>query len=72
MQKHSESSTESYEYIRHETINVKFMPWLMCRKCGLVYLNNRFTNWCITVGCDNIYHPHYKKMLKRLTKRTKI
>lgn len=56
-----------YTYQKHEATPVKFMPWLMCRKCGLVYLNNRFTKWCRTVGCDNEYHPDYEKMRKKLT-----
>jgi hypothetical protein len=58
---------EEYAYQSHDAISVKFMPWLMCRKCGLVYLNNRFTQWAIQTGCDNEYHPQYEKMRKRFT-----
>lgn len=56
-----------YEYEKHSPTTVKFMPWLMCRYCGLVYLNNRITKWCIKMGCNNEYHPGYKSALKNLS-----
>jgi len=45
----------------------KKLPWLYCPKCGLLYLKNPITRWCIKMGCDSEYHPQYKIMLKRLT-----
>ena len=49
----------------------KTIPWLYCPKCGLLYLRNSITQWCIKMGCDHEYHPQYKKMLKKFTKRKK-
>lgn len=42
-------------------------PWVpnksyktRCAKCGLVSLNNDFTRWAISKGCNNEDHPGYK------------
>ena len=41
-------------------------PWIAgvyktyCQSCGLVRLNNEFTNWCIRMGCNNREHPQYE------------
>ncbi len=45
----------------------KTLPWLYCPKCGLLYLRNPITRWCIKMGCDHEYHNQYKFMLKKLT-----
>lgn len=42
------------------------IPYLVCSKCGLVYLNNALTKWCIRNGCDHKEHPQYKNKLKEL------
>ena len=47
----------------------KGLPWLYCGYCGLMYLNNSVTKWCIKMGCNHSYHNQYKNMLKKLTKR---
>lgn len=31
----------------------------VCSNCGLVRLNNEFTQWAIEHGCDNRNHPGY-------------
>lgn len=53
----------SYKYEAHAPTKVKFMPWLMCKHCGLVYLRNEFTNWAIKKGCLNHYHPGRKRFV---------
>ena len=53
----------SYKYERHSPIILKGTPWLYCRHCGLLYLNNAITRWCIRMGCLNEYHKDYKRML---------
>jgi len=45
----------------------KGLPWLYCPKCGLLFLKNSITKWCIRMGCDHEYHYQYKMMLKKLT-----
>ena len=52
-----------YSYEPHSPIKVKSIPWLYCRYCGLVYLNNKITRWCIKMGCNSDYHPNFKKRL---------
>jgi hypothetical protein len=38
------------KYEPHTPINVRWMPWLMCRYCGLVYLKNDATRKAIKQG----------------------
>jgi len=56
-----------YTYEKHSPIMLRGTPWVYCKYCGLVYLNNRFTKWCIKKGCNNSYHPEYRKTMNRLT-----
>lgn len=58
-----------YTYEKHAPIPLKGTPWLYCRYCGLLYLKNDFTKWCIRMGCANRYHPSYEKMLIHFTAR---
>lgn len=56
-----------YSYERHNPVVLKGTPWLYCRYCGLLYLNNPITKWCIKMGCNSSYHLQYKMMVKKLT-----
>jgi len=47
----------------------KTIPWLYCAHCGLLYLKNPLTRWCIKMGCNHSYHNQYKHMLKKFTQR---
>ena len=52
----------SYEYIVHGPwIPLKGVGKFTCRKCGLVNLNNTFTQWAIKYGCNNEDHPDHEK-----------
>lgn len=42
-----------------------------CSKCGLVYLNNDFTRWCIKRGCNYSDDPIYAQARIRYTRREK-
>jgi hypothetical protein len=53
-----------YEYEPHSPTQMRNMPWLYCRHCGLLYLKNDFTRWCIKMGCDHKYHPGYKSAMR--------
>lgn len=36
----------------HVTCKLRFIPWAVCRFCGLVYLNNALTAVAIRKGCE--------------------
>jgi len=57
-----------YKFESHSSIKLKNAPWRYCKYCGLLYLNNAITRWCINMGCNNEYHKDYKKMIKKLSK----
>lgn len=50
-------------------------PWVpgvyktYCLNCGLVRLNNRFTEWAIKHGCNNNDHPAYETARNTLGRR---
>lgn len=51
-----------YSYEAHSPSKMKQIPWMVCRHCGLVYLKNEITAWAIKMGCNNSYHPDYKRL----------
>lgn len=48
-----------YEYDPHKWIKCTAIGRDRCTKCGLLALRNKFTNWCIKMGCDNANHARY-------------
>lgn len=52
---------DPYKYEKHEPVKRRWAPWVMCKWCGLIYLNNDFTRWCVKMGCNNAAHPDHKK-----------
>lgn len=54
--------------IQHH-FNKKIKGIVYCGNCGLVYLNNDFTRWCVKRGCDYDEHPEYHKVRIRFTGR---
>jgi hypothetical protein len=59
----------TYSFEPHKVKKLKGSPWLYCSYCGLLYLRNPITKWCIKMGCNNSYHKQFKFMLNKLTKR---
>jgi hypothetical protein len=52
-----------YVFEAHDPVKrFKRLSWLVCKYCGLVYLNNRFTKWSIKKGCNSSDHPDYERM----------
>lgn len=51
----------------HHPGRLKGVPWLVCRHCGLVYLRNALTQWCIDRGCDYSDDPGYRTAIRNLT-----
>ena len=58
-------TTEPYKFKAHAPKKVKFMPWSVCWGCGLVFLHNSLTSWCVTKGCNYQDHPEYAKQVKK-------
>lgn len=58
----------TYSFESHSPQPLKGTHWLYCKYCGLVYLNNFITRWCIKMGCNANYHPSFQRMLDRSCK----
>ena len=58
-----------YTYERHAFVLLKPASCYYCKYCGLVRLKNKFTKWCIRMGCNNEYHPTYMRMRNHFTGR---
>lgn len=39
-----------------------------CSSCGLVALNNPFSQWSVEKGCFSDLHPEFKSVRKRYTR----
>lgn len=55
-----------YEFVPHQfsrgfTVGGK----AFCPRCGLIALNNEFTGWAISKGCNNADHPSFESKIKR-------
>jgi hypothetical protein len=55
---------EPYTYEPHEPVKLKRWPWMICAGCGLLYLSNAFTSFCISKGCNHRDHPEYNRYRK--------
>jgi hypothetical protein len=64
-------TVQTFEYEPHNPKPYKGIPWSVCVKCGLVYLRNELTAWCVKKGCNASDHPQYKRMCQQLIKETK-
>ena len=49
----------NYIFEAHSPIKIKVIPWLFCKYCGLIFLNNELTKWCIKMGCNHEDHMQY-------------
>lgn len=54
---------ESYSMVPHSPVSSRFGK-KYCSKCGLIYLNNKFSRRSVDKGCQSEYHPDYKRMRK--------
>lgn len=50
---------QPYKLEPHAFAPSKKLPWLRCKRCGLLTLRNEFTEWCIRMGCNASDHPEY-------------
>lgn len=60
---------DNYEYDPHSSYRARAIPWAICKKCGLVYLHNKLTEWAIEKGCNYADHPSYKHKISKLVKK---
>ena len=58
-----------YEMVGHSFVPLKHVGKQYCYRCGLVALNNDFTQWCVRMGCNHEDNPQYKNMRSKLTKQ---
>lgn len=49
---------ERYEHEAHD-FSLRVGGKQYCVKCGLVGLNNAFTDWAVRMGCNHRDHPSY-------------
>lgn len=57
---------EHYSYQSHSPQPMKGLPWPVCARCGLVFLRNKLTAWCIKLGCNHELHSDWPRMLRTL------
>jgi hypothetical protein len=61
---------QPYKLDPHAFAISKKMPWMRCKKCGLLNLRNAFTEWYIRMGCNAGDHPDYASRCKNTKERT--
>ena len=54
----------NYKLEPHAMTYSKIIRRDVCSKCGLVHLNNRFTQWSVKMGCESDKHVQYEDMRK--------
>jgi hypothetical protein len=55
---------EAYKMEAHVFVHNSRVGKGVCRKCGLVALNNDFSSWSIRMGCYSEEHPSYESKRK--------
>lgn len=55
---------DAYKMQDHAFFQHKRIGKSVCRKCGLIALNNEFSNWAMKNGCNNEEHPSYESKRK--------
>lgn len=58
---------QAYKMVGHSWTQKKNMSKQICKNCGLVRLNNKFTQWAVDKGCMNELHSGYKAARARYT-----
>jgi hypothetical protein len=52
--------TDPFEMEHHSFTKMRSLPFMVCRKCGLIRLHNFFTEWAVKHGCNSDDHPQYQ------------
>ena len=53
---------QGFVFQAHQPTKRRGIPWLVCRACGLVFLHNALTRWCIRRGCNHEDHPEWRTL----------
>lgn len=61
IQSEIEDIKETYKFEPHSAKMIKRIPWPICQHCGLMFLKNKISRWCIKTGCNHSLHRDYKK-----------
>ncbi len=64
----SKGKKEPYKMVGHSWTPLKHVGKSYCTRCGLVALNNEFTDWCVERGCFHTDHPQYESARAKFTK----
>jgi len=59
---------EEYSYEPHHYVNSPILGKSFCIYCGLINVNNKFTQWAHDKGCLNRLHPSYNSARAKYTK----
>ncbi|EBS4516411.1 hypothetical protein DQT32_03140 [Salmonella enterica subsp. enterica serovar Braenderup] len=60
---------EEYTLEHHQFAFSKSLGKQYCVKCGLIVLNNGFSQWANEKGCMNELHPSYKSIKSKFTNK---
>lgn len=61
MSKPAAAATAHYVFEAHRPSKRRALPWPVCDACGLVFLKNDVTAWCIRMGCNATDHPAWRR-----------
>lgn len=50
---------QPYRLEPHVFLPSKKIPYLRCKRCGLLKFRNALTEWCVRMGCNASDHPEY-------------
>ncbi len=59
----------SYELEHHSPVYNKKFGKQVCKRCGLLYLDNYLTSWAIKMGCNYEEHTTYKQVRVSLVEK---
>ncbi len=60
---------EDYKHEPHQFVFSRALGKQYCVKCGLVALNNGFSQWATQKGCMNELHSSYKSTKTKFTNK---
>lgn len=63
----SRGDPHKYKLVGHQPIPLKGVGKMYCKSCGLVFLRNKATQWCVAKGCEYSKHSQYSKAMDRLS-----
>lgn len=65
----SKNKKEKFKFEGHQWYSNRLAGKQVCWQCGLVALNNKASDWCVTKGCNYADDPSYERKMAELTKQ---